>query len=70
MLMILDDFDLPDTRRTPDEKPSAPSPAPPTEPPLRFTVSEGAGRYVGLWLVILGIMGVLAGVALIGFGPR
>jgi len=70
MLMILDDFDVPDTRTVPDERPLAPPSAPPTQPTPRFTVSEGAGRHVGFWLVVLGIMAVLAAVALLGFGPR
>jgi len=70
MLMILDDFDVADTRATPYERPSAPTPAPPTHSPPRFTVSEGAGRHVGFWLVVLGIMAFLAAVALLGFGPR
>jgi hypothetical protein len=38
--------------------------------PARFSVSEGAEQYVGFWLVVLGIIGFLALVALIGFGPR
>jgi len=44
--------------------PPAPEPAP------RFTVSEGAEQHVGSWLVVLGIAGMLALIALIGFGPR
>jgi len=36
----------------------------------RFAVSEGAEQYVGFWLVVLGIVGFLALIALIGFGPR
>jgi len=44
--------------------PPAPEPAP------RFTVSEGAEQHVGFWLVVLGIVGMLAVIALIGLGPR
>jgi hypothetical protein len=44
---------------------------PPFAPELRrFAVSEGAEQHVGFWLVVLGIVGFLALVALIGFGPR
>jgi hypothetical protein len=43
---------------------------PPAPPPPQFAVSEGAERYFGFWIVVLGTMAFLALVALIGFGPR
>jgi len=54
----------------PERKPSAPSRRRPIETPQRFAVSEGAGKHVGFWLVIFGIMAFLAAVAIIGFSPR
>jgi len=71
-LMVLDDpldpYAGPDP--SPEKASLAPQKPPLAEPPPRFTVLEGAERHVAFWLVILGIMGVLALVALVGFGPR
>lgn len=71
MFMILEDpMAANESLPRPEKKPSAPRALRPIEPPPRFAVSEGAERHVGFWLVVLGIMAVLAAIALIGFGPR
>ena len=61
MLMTFDDPLGADDPQALEEEPSAPR-AP------RFAVSEGAGKHVGFWLAVLGIMAILALVALFGFG--
>ena len=55
----------------PVSRPPAAKKNPPFAPELRrFAVSQGAEQHFGFWLLVLGIVAVLALVALIGFGPR
>jgi hypothetical protein len=79
MFMILEDplaFDEPQAvqKRDPAPKPrttpSTSRPQPPADPSPQFAVSEGAERHFGFWLVVLGIVAILALVALVGFSPH
>lgn len=70
MYFVLEDPMASGHKIEPPLAPGTKQEAPPAGDSPRFSVSEGAEQYVGFWLVVLGVVGFLALIALVGFGPH